>query len=375
MPKEYTGRFNDALTFNTDTKRCRSVRDGWLEYHGYEISMEPAEKVFRVYRSPATIANVNSALNGIPLTDEHVDPDVEFTPVGSIVSGLMVDHKDASTGSTLAIENQVQLSPEIMAALETGKRELSLGYDADLVPYSGDGGYDLEQRNIIPHHLAVVTRGRCGSSCSFIDAKPTEAPPMKFHKAFTDAEGQLSLESVVEIATNLPEALKKMPLDKIQEIMPALQEAIAESGAQAAPDAPAPAEEVPAEDADPDVEEVADEDSPAVEDEDPEDEENPKGFADSAAFQDAVESAVKQHATIIEKARGFVSEGYTFSDKSGDQIMRDALESEGYEAKSFSDSELAVAFKMLKKQGSNLKTFGDSAVSKDRFASLYDKEL
>lgn len=197
---------------------------------------------------------------------------------------------------------------------------------------------------------------------------------MKIHKAFTDAEGQLSLESVVEIATNLPEALKKMPLDKIQEIMPALQEAIAESGASSpAEPQEAPAEEVPAEDVEPDevpAEEVD------VEDEDPEEgEEKPSGFADSVAFKDAVESAIKQHATIIEKARGFVTEGYTFSDKSGDKIMRDALEAEGYEAKSFSDSELSVAFKMLKKQGSNLRNFGDAAVSKDRFASLYDKEI
>lgn len=371
MPDKMIGRFNDALSFNKETKKCRSVRDGFLEYYGAEIGMEPAEKVFRVFRSAATIANANAALKGIPLTDDHVDMDSDFRPVGKVLDGMMVDHVDESTGSTLAIENQVELNDSIMAALETGKRELSLGYDAELVPYQGEAGYDLEQRNIVPHHLAVVTTGRCGSSCSFIDRKPTEAPPMKLHKAFTDAEGQLSLESVVEIATNLPEALKKMPLDKVQEIMPTLQSAVTEMG----PTEPAPEVE-DAEEVEEVEDEVPNEDPAPVQDEDPEAKgEKPEAFADSVAFKDAVESAVKAHASIIEKAQGFVPEGYSFSDKSGDKIMRDALEAEGYEPQSFSDSELAVAFKMLKKQGHSLRNFGDNAGTASRFDSISDKDI
>ena len=47
---------------------------------------------------------------------------------------------------------------------------------------------------------------------------------MKLNKAFIDAEGSVSLEQIVEIAAGLPEAIRKVPVDKLQELMPAMQE-------------------------------------------------------------------------------------------------------------------------------------------------------
>ncbi len=49
------------------------------------------------------------------------------------------------------------------------KKQLSLGYSADIVPHSE---YDFEQIDINPHHLAVVENGRCGPLCCFLDRKP-----------------------------------------------------------------------------------------------------------------------------------------------------------------------------------------------------------
>lgn len=376
----FVGHFNDAMTFNADTKTAVSVRDGYLEYMGAEIGMEPADKTFKVYRSPATIANAAAAMKGIPLTDEHVDlEEPPRNPVGNIIDGTMIDMRAPETNTTLAVSNRVKLGDAIMGAIQTGKRELSLGYKAELVPYEGDEGYDLEQRNIRPHHLAVVSAGRCGPSCSFIDRKPDEEDPMskqkqaepaKLHAAFKDADGEMSLEKIIEIATSLPEALKKMPLPKIQELMPALQEAMTaaeEAGVEPSERTTEAVEETET------VEDASDE----MEDKDKEE----MAVTDTAEFKDALakgkDAAIKDHMAIVEKARQFVDENYTFQGKSGEQIMRDALAKEGHDAKSFADAELSVAFKLLKpgKAANTLRTFGDQAPTTHRFSDIADKDI
>lgn len=367
MTHTLIGTFNDSVTWNDQEKTAVSVRDGVLEYLGGELGLEPADKTFTVYRSPATIARANQMMSGIPLTDEHVTvgEDVK-TPVGNVMDSEIIDFIDESTASHLALRNRVKITDAISGALQTGKRQLSLGYNANLVPHDR---FDFEQTNIQPHHLAVVPAGRCGSACSFIDRQPTEVEPMKtkqktgdqpeLHTAFVDAEGQPNLQQIVEIAQQLPEALKSVPMDKLQEIMPTLQEIVAMGGA------PAPAAE----------EEPAMEDEKDKEETSVEDEENPAvAVTDTAEFKDAVSSAIKRHTEVIEKAKNFVDETYSFTGKTTDQIMRDALAVE-HGKQSFSDQELSVAFKLLKKTGSDLRTFGDASASKGKFSSIADKEL
>ncbi len=359
------GTFTDSVTWNDQEKTAVSVRDGVLEYMGAELGLEPADKTFTVYRSPATIARANTAMAGVPLTDEHVTvgEDVK-TPVGSVLDSEIIDFIDESTASHLALRNRVKITDAISGALQTGKRQLSLGYNANLVPHER---FDFEQTNIQPHHLAVVPAGRCGSACSFIDRQPTEVEPMKtkqktgdqpeLHTAFVDAEGQPNLQQIVEIAQQLPEALKSVPMDKLQEIMPTLQEIVSMGGA--------PAPEEPA----------MDEETPATEDEAMEDEKEPSvPVTDTAEFKDAVASALRRHTEVIEKAKSFVDESYQFAGKTTDQIMRDALAVE-HGKQDFSDAELGVAFKLLKKSGTDLRTFGDASPSAGKFSSIADKEL
>ncbi len=154
----------------------------------------------------------------------------------------------------------------------------------------------------------------------------------ELHTAFVDAEGQPNLQQIVEIAQQLPEALKSVPMDKLQEIMPTLQEIVSMGGAPA-PEEPAMDEETPA----------------AAEDEAMEDEKEPSvPVTDTAEFKDAVKSAIRRHTEVIEKAKSFVDESYQFAGKTTDQIMRDALAVE-HGKQDFSDAELGVAFKLLKK--------------------------
>ena len=364
----YRGTFNDAAIFDPTEKTALSVRDGVLEYLGVELGMQPPDQIFTVYRSPATIANAAMKMRGLAITDGHVTLDAPAPSEGGFVAEAeMVDAADPLTGTTIAIRNKLSISDTLRAMVEAGRRELSLGYNAELVPH--DGEYDFEQRDIQPHHLAMVDRGRCGPMCSFIDRKPTnedEAMP-KLHKAFTDEDGAMNLQQIVELATALPEAIKSVPVDQLQELLPALQQIVeAAKGVMPATEEDEPAAPMGGEE----PVEMEDEDMPT-------DEEKEKQFSDAVAaatekrIVGIVDKAIKTHATVIEKARGFLPENYTFADKSTVQIMRDALATDTTEQ--FADSELPLAFKMLKKVESNYKKFGDEQPG--GLSHLKNKEL
>jgi len=345
--------FSDIATYDGELKSAVSVRDGVLEYLGSELQMEPGDKIFYVYRSPATIASAANLMPGIPVIDEHVEPGTEDQNASSsIISSSLIDAFDEAYDSTLAIRNSINIDHALGLAIESGKRELSLGYTGQLVPHHK---YDFEQRDIVPTHLAVVDKGRCGSGCRFLDKKPKlEAlMPNKYHAAFCDADGAASLSQIVEVAAALPEAIKSVPIDKLQGLMPALQEImdIAKAVGVESEEMAEVSEEVTAE--------VVDEEMVA---EDMEMDKKDMAATDSAAFKDAVKSAVasavKNHAVAIDKARGFVAETYNFGDKSTVQIMRDTLATE-HGSTAFTDAELPVAFKLLKKHASGYQNFGD----------------
>lgn len=377
-----TLNFADKMKWDGASKTAISVRDGVLEYYGHEIGQEPADKVFTVYRSPATIANVRDMMADIPLTNDHVDTDEAVAePVGKVTSASVIDLFDDVTDARIGIKNTVDVSDEMLAELELGKRELSLGYKAELIPHDK---YDFEQTNITPHHLAVVDAGRCGAACSFLDKKTDGVIPMKkkkvsrtiarffrdnikrkkpvIAKSFLDEDGQPNLQQVVEIAQQIPEALKALPMDELQKVLPVLQQVIVESGASSASEIEE--EILDEEEMLDEEEEILDEDKEeGLLDEDKEemkDEEAVKEkFADSKSFKDAVASAITHHTAVVEKARDFLDDGYNFIGKTTQRVMRDALASE-HGSQSFSDSELSVAFKMMKKSQNQLQNFGDA---------------
>jgi len=359
MPETIRKQFADLAVYSETARTAVSVRDGVLEYLGAELGLEPLDKVFTVYRSPATIANAAYAMAGIPLTDEHVSMEGPALDSGSRVeSSVVIDQLDESTHSRLAVQNKLAVNDTLQLLLKD-KHQLSLGYEADLVPHSR---WDFEQINIAPHHLAAVPVGRCGPLCSFIDRKP-DTPvkpqegdtmkPNKLIKAFNDAEGSVSLEQIVEIATGLPEAIRKVPVDQLVKLMPAMQEIMSYAKEQGA----MPAEE----DADMMDEEKTegDEEKDMMDEEKEGDKEN---FADSSKFKDAVASAVKgevkRYAEVVNKARNFVDAEYDFAGKTANAVMRDALATQSTDK--FEDAELSVAFKLLRKANTDYSNFGDT---------------
>ncbi|AGH07353.1 hypothetical protein VPGG_00036 [Vibrio phage VBM1] len=351
-----------SVFFDMSTHKIRSVRDGVQEYYGVELGIEPYEKVFTVYRSPETISAVAGKLNGLPITNDHVSADSvkDVKPsdtIGVLATTEIIELDDPDTNSTLGTENEAALDERAIALYNAGKKQFSLGYNGRLKPHDV---YDFEQYEFEPTHLALVDSARGGSVLTFVDKKGNNMGVKKLAKVFLDAEGNPNLQQIVEIAQELPEALKKVPVDKLQEMLPMLQEVVSMAGGSSGGDPEMPKDAV----------------SMDKEYEDMEGEEKEKfsdsklyksiiktaqkPFADSKEFKDAVSKATKAHAEVIQKAAPFLDEQYSFADKSTTQIMRDALETE-YGKTTFEDSELSTAFKMLKKSDSSLINFGDGA--------------
>ena len=358
-----SGHFFDAVTFDVEQKTAVSVRDGVLDYFGHELGLEPANKIFKVYRSPAQIARAAEKMAGLPLTDEHVEvgPKVKRS-IGSVVSAEVIDFTDGE-GAALAIKNRLEVKAENLPLLDK-KRELSLGYEARLEPAIE---YDFKQVDIVPHHLALVETGRCGSGCRFLDkSAKKESSEMDMTKMieavgkFTDEQKKEFVAKITDAPTaaQVVELLSKFKAEEIEEIKEQIQKLIDPAGKPKAND----------------------QDKDKGEDDDKEKAKDSKKIKDSAAlearFQDAVTKATtEQVATtlaIIDRARQFLPTDYKFADKTGNQIMRDAIATQ-HAGVRFEDAELPVAFKMLRQP--ETKPFADfGRGNMGKFAELKDKE-
>lgn len=369
--------FSDSVVFDPETKKVVSVRDGVQEYHGRELGLEPADRIFKFYRAPETIKAIVDSMSDLPITDDHVSLDEPpAITIGKVVDGELVDFVDSETDSTVKIENNIVLDSI------PGNNELSLGYKANVIPCDK---YDFEQVDIVPHHLAIVRKGRCGETCKFMDK---ENDSMKFNKAFLDAEGAVNMQQVLQLVNDLPDAIKTMDLKDLVRLVPILQKATATATESIAEGAQAG--EVEMTDEEKEAKRLEDEKIAKQKAEDEgnmteeekaqaaKDEEaaaaakktdDDKKFSDSVADEVKKQSAI--YAAAVVKGKEFLPDTYNFADKSACDIMRDSLATQSNDK--FEDSELPVAFKMLKKETSYSK-FADKKTG-STLEEIGEKEL
>ena len=155
------------------TKHGLAFRDGVQLYRENELNVSNSDSIIRVYRSPATIANVKELMKGLPTTSEHIETDAEIkdTVVGYVGSSKFVDFIDEELKSTIALYVSIDFNE-----LDTynKKKGLSLGYQHELIKSDNDE-YDYEQINVIPHHLAMVDIPRGGENMVIFDG--VDMPP------------------------------------------------------------------------------------------------------------------------------------------------------------------------------------------------------
>lgn len=154
-----------------------AARTGCQDYAGYEVGKPEFARV-TVYRPEAEVFNRDSmrSFAGAPVTIEH--PKEAVTPTN------WRDHAvgDVSTDDIVRDGEAVRVpfmlrDADAIAKVESGKREISMGYSCDLAFEDGvapDGTpYQAVQRNIRINHLAIVDKARGGPTLRIGDKEPT----------------------------------------------------------------------------------------------------------------------------------------------------------------------------------------------------------
>lgn len=379
--------FSDAITLSNDKKTLISITDGVVYYSGMELGIEPFNEMFSVYRDPETIRDLAPKMVNLPITDDHISLDGEaYNVVGSLLSSEIEPYLNVDKISTIAIRNTATLQEESVLDF---KYDTSLGFFAKLVPANESDPFDFKQINIVPHHLAIVKNGRCGEACKFTDGAtmPKVIKKVITKTKFKDAESA-TLREVMEMIAQFPENAAEADLESLKALIPILRKLKEENESNRAEET---TEEEVIEEGDQVEDKVAEEEAKVEESADEATEEEEKAMVDeedpevkemkamdSKSFKDAINAMVdskvkaktKEFIEVSSRAKEFLDERYDFSNKTTEQIMRDTLATQ-YKQK-FADSELSIAFKMLKKSNQYAK-FGDSETVQP-FDKLKDQE-
>jgi len=194
---------------------------GVFPYSGASIGAPDPNKIYMVLRpeeelsSPETLASMRL----LPWVDEHDmlgDSEDDNIPLMAAeekgvegVTGEDVTYEDKTVFTNLKL-----FSKALKSAIESGKKELSLGYRCkwDFSPgdYEGEH-YDVVQRNIRGNHLALVEEGRMGADVAVQDSKDIfyfaldskEFIMQDEDKKAEDMEGEVTLETLAAMVEAL----------------------------------------------------------------------------------------------------------------------------------------------------------------------------
>jgi hypothetical protein len=127
-----------------------------------------ADEVFR----PETIAS----MQGKPITNDHPPQDVGPDNWRSLTYGVTLNpRRGTGIEDDFTIADLLIMDAEGIRLVESGKVELSCGYDAEYDQLEPGRG---RQRDIIYNHLALVDKGRCGPRCAIGDRQYEEITDM-----------------------------------------------------------------------------------------------------------------------------------------------------------------------------------------------------
>lgn len=158
---------------------CEEVaiaRSGMMIYGPDETPIAPGPdgitKIFRededVFR-PETVASAQ----GKSVTNDHPEDDVKPDNWKELTHGIVMNvRRGEGAMDDLMLGDFLITTPEGIKAIQEGKREVSLGYEADYEEVEQGVG---KQSNLIINHVALVEQGRCGPRCAISDSKPNLA--------------------------------------------------------------------------------------------------------------------------------------------------------------------------------------------------------
>jgi hypothetical protein len=152
---------------------CEEVavaRTGMMIYGPDETPIEPGpDGLTRIYRDDEEVFREETVASGLgkSVTNGHPDDDVGPDNWRELTVGTMHNvRRGLAAQDDLLLADLLVTDKEGIAAVQSGKMEVSLGYDADYIVVSPGVG---RQANIIINHVALVDQGRCGPRCAIKD--------------------------------------------------------------------------------------------------------------------------------------------------------------------------------------------------------------
>jgi uncharacterized protein len=156
----------------------RIARTGMQDYLAAELGLSgDPMRVIHVHRPESEVFSTDSmhSLAHLTVTDNHPRDLVNPKNWRQLTRG-MSGGDVARDGEFIRVPMAI-MDADSIAAIMAGKKELSVGYTADLDFTPGqlaDGtNYDAVQKNIRGNHIAIVDRARGGRELRVIDHQPT----------------------------------------------------------------------------------------------------------------------------------------------------------------------------------------------------------
>jgi len=163
---------------------CHDVpinRIGIYKYLGYEIGRDGAdsEHEFDVLRQPMEVFSKEAmaSFEGKPITDGHPPDDVTPDNIQAFGKGHAQNIRSVD-GYTIA--DLYITDPQLIDDIQSGKREISCGYNYVLTPNKNG---TFEQKSIRGNHIAVVDKGRAGNRVAIKDSSPERGKKMNETKS------------------------------------------------------------------------------------------------------------------------------------------------------------------------------------------------
>jgi hypothetical protein len=183
----YGSKFSPNMTMTPEGFLiCTDVpitRTGWYDYLGQELSLtDMTDKIIKVYKSPEEVfaPAAMASFEGKSTTDGHPPSDVRPDNYSSYEKGQVTNVRPGTGAeSDCLVADLIIKDPTLISEIQSGKREVSCGYNVDYEPI-GDGKY--QQVNIRGNHVAVVADGRAGSRVSIRDASIEVHQPIERRK-------------------------------------------------------------------------------------------------------------------------------------------------------------------------------------------------
>lgn len=146
------------------------ARTGMMIYGPHEVPIPPGpDGLVYVERTPEQVFRLETvaSANGKDVVNDHPSVDVSPQNWRELSHGTVMNpRRGVGIEDDFLIGDILVKSQEGIELVDSGKVELSMGYDSGYVMTGPGRGY---QKNIIYNHVALVDKGRCGPRCSIGD--------------------------------------------------------------------------------------------------------------------------------------------------------------------------------------------------------------